>query len=218
MEPVRFYFSFRSPYAWLGYHRVGPALGALPVKIQTIPVFPPPDYPNDPAAVPAKLAYIVHDAGRIAEAYGLPPMRWRGDVATDWMRPHAAYVCATDQGKGDAFAMGVFEARFCEARNVGTDDTLREVAVRCGLEPDALVAAADDPAVHQRVGLGMLQAREDGIFGVPFFAWRDQRYWGNDRLEWLVRDIRRAHGERVADLAADPMAAPSSRGPSPSVA
>ncbi len=209
MDTVRFYFSFRSPYAFLAHHRAGRAFHGLPVTIQPIPVFPPPDYPNDPAAVPAKLAYIARDAARIAREYGLPPFTWGGDVKTDWMRPHAAWVFASDSNEADAFARGVFAARFCDSRDVGADETLRDVGARCGLDPDAVVRAAGDPALHQRVGLGMLQAREDGIFGVPFFAWRDQRYWGNDRLEWLVRDIQRAHGASVPDLVDDPMARPS---------
>ena len=208
-EPVRFYFSFRSPYAFFAYHRTGRALAGLPVRIERIPVFPPPDFPNDPAAVPAKLSYIVRDGARIAREYGLAPFRWSGDVDTPWMRPHAAWVFADDAGEADAFARAVFEARFCEARNVGADETLRDVAARCGLDPEAVVRAADDPGLHRRVGLGMLKAREDGIFGVPFFAWRDERYWGNDRIEWLVRDVQRAAGARVPDLAADPMARPS---------
>jgi 2-hydroxychromene-2-carboxylate isomerase len=208
-EAIRFYFSFRSPYAWLAYERLERAFAALPVSVQRIPVFPPPDYPNDPAAVPAKLAYIVHDASRIAKEYGLPPMTWGGDVDTDWMRPHAAYVFAADQGNGDAFALAVFRARFCEGCNVGTDDVLRNVARQCGLDPEAVVRAADDPAMHKLVGIGFLQAGQDRIFGVPFFAWRDQKFWGNDRLEWLIREIQRASGKNIPNLVADLMARPS---------
>lgn len=207
-DTIRFYFSFRSPYAWLAYHRLERALGALPVTVQRIPVFPPSHYPNDPAAVPAKLAYIVHDASRVAREYGLPAIKWSGDVDTDWMRPHAAYVFAAGEGHGDAFAFAVFRARFCEGRNVGADDALRGAAQQCGLDPEAVVRAADDPAMHRLVNIGFLQAGQDGVFGVPFFVWRDQRFWGNDRLEWLIREVKRAHGTRVPDLVSDPMARP----------
>ena len=71
MEQVTFYFSFRSPYAWLAYHRIVRAGASLPVEFVRVPVFPPPDFPNDPAAVPAKLQYIAKDVARIAAAYGL---------------------------------------------------------------------------------------------------------------------------------------------------
>lgn len=58
-EVIRFYFSFRSPYAWLALHRLGVAIEGLPVNVEFIPVYPPEDFPNEPAAVPAKVAYIL---------------------------------------------------------------------------------------------------------------------------------------------------------------
>ena len=100
MESIKMYFSFRSPYAWLAYHRLVHALQGFPIAVRRIPVFPPPDFPNDPAAMPLKLAYIFADVQRIASAYGLP-VRFPEKGDTDWMRPHAAYVYAERQGRGD---------------------------------------------------------------------------------------------------------------------
>ena len=31
------------------------------------------------------------------------------------------------------------------------------------------------------------------MFGVPLFVYRGEPFWGNDRIEWLVRAIRTAH-------------------------
>lgn len=207
MEPITFFFSFRSPYAWLAFHRLDRALTGLPVEIERIPVFPPPNFPNDPAAVPTKLRYIAGDVQRIAAAYGLP-VRWPEAADTDWMRPHAAYLHAVDAGRGDAFARAVYAARFSEGRNVGQDDTLRAAATAAEVDPTAMLLAADDPAVHQRVMQGMMRAMEANVFGVPFFLYREQAFWGNDRLEWLLRQIAADGGRPVPDLRADPMARP----------
>lgn len=207
MEPLTFYFSFRSPYAWLAFHRLGQALAGLPVRVERIPVFPPAEFPNDPAAVPAKLAYLVADVPRIAAAYGLP-VRWPEAVDTDWMRPHAAYLHAEDAGRGDAFALAVYAARFSEGRNVGEDETLRRAATAAELDPDAAVRAADDPALHARVVAGLGRALRADVFGVPVFVYREQKFWGNDRLEWLVREIGRECGRPVPDLRTDLMARP----------
>ena len=70
MTTIDFYFSFRSPYAWLAYYRVVRALPELATRLVRIPVFPPPSFANDPAAIPAKLAYIGADVRRLAAAYG----------------------------------------------------------------------------------------------------------------------------------------------------
>lgn len=202
-ETVRFYFSFRSPYAWLAFHRIGPALAKLPVAIDPIPVFPPPNFPNDPAAVPAKAAYIGTDVGRIAAAYGLPYER-PAKLDCDWIRPHAAFVRAKDEGAAEAFGKALYAARWERGLDVGENAVMADAARACGLDADAILAAADDEAMHKRVWEGMIQAAgEDGIFGVPYFVFRGERFWGNDRIEWLVRAIRIAHGIPVVDLRAD---------------
>jgi 2-hydroxychromene-2-carboxylate isomerase len=207
MERVVFYFSFRSPYAWMAYHRIVRAGTSLPVEFERIPVFPPPDFPNDPAAVPAKLDYILHDVGRIAAAYGLP-VRWPASRDTDWMRPHAAWIHAADAGQGDSFALALYGARFSEGRNVGDDEVLRDAARVARLDPAAIIRAAADPVLHERVLAGMMRGLGDGIFGVPFFVYRGERFWGNDRVEWLLRAVATNAGTPVPDLASDVLARP----------
>lgn len=188
METIKFYFSFRSPYAWLAFHRLEHAFAGLPVKVRRIPVFPPQEFPNDPSAVPAKLAYLVHDVARIAAAYGLR-VKWPKVGATEWMAPHAAHVYASDCDKGDAFALAALAARFSEGRDLGDPDVLGEVARACGLDAAATLRAGDDPAFHERVMQGLMEAFGDGIFGVPFFVYGEQKFWGNDRLEWVRRAV-----------------------------
>ena len=50
--------------------------------------------------------------------------------------------------------------------------------------------------------------QSDGVFGVPYFVYRERAYWGNDRLEWLLRDVAERLGRAVPDLRPDPLARP----------
>ena len=193
MDTVRFYFSFRSPYAWLAFHKTEPALSGLPVELEYVPTFPPPDFPNDPAAVPAKLEYIIqHDVPRLATAYGLqvqPP----AELDVDWIRPHAMWVYAADQGRGLAFGKGVFAARFSRGQSLADDAVLGAIASEVDLDPEKTLRAADDDAYQARVRQSLAQSAEDGVFGVPFYVYRSELFWGHDRIAWLVRSICRAN-------------------------
>lgn len=206
-EVVRCYFSFRSPYAWLALHRLPVALQGLPVRVESIPVFPPKDFPNDPAAVPVKLSYVRADIERTARAYGLT-VRWPQQVDTDWPRPHAAFLYAEAAGHGRRFAAEVFAARFSRGLDVGTDEALAAAATASGIDAPGVLRAASDPEWQQRVLSGMLQGLAEGLFGVPIFVYRGERFWGNDRLDWLVRAIRQQHGQPVPDLRRNLMAHP----------
>jgi len=104
------------------------------------------------------------------------------------------WIYAQDQSCGDPFGKAVFAARFSDGKDLSRADTFRECAAAAGLDPDATLAAGGDPAMHERVVRGMRGGVEDGLFGVPFFAYRGERFWGHDRLPWLLRSIRRDHG------------------------
>lgn len=47
---IRFYFSFRSPYAWLAAERLESELGGLGVPIERLPIFPKDSEPPCAAA------------------------------------------------------------------------------------------------------------------------------------------------------------------------
>ncbi len=192
-DVVRFYWSFRSPYAWFAAHRVERMLHGLPVELEWIPVFPPPDHslvPNLPTNLPSKARYMWEDSQRFADTYGLE-FRIPEEMDTDWPRPHAAALHAGDQGKGPEFVLEGYRARFSRGEDVADDAVLSRIARTVGLDPAAVVAAADDPALRERIGAGFKQSFADEVFGVPTFVYRGLMFFGNDRLEWLVDAIDR---------------------------
>ena len=83
---------------------------------------------------------------------------------------------------------------------------MRAAAQAAGLDGDEALAVAHDPKWKDAVMAGFSHTRDDGAFGVPLFIYRGERFWGNDRLDWLLREVARSEGREPADLAADPLA------------
>jgi 2-hydroxychromene-2-carboxylate isomerase len=191
---IRFYFSFRSPYAWIATERLDAELADLGVAIERIPVFPTPDlFPNDPSAMPAKVAYLLQDVPRLARQYGLS-VRFPSTNDTDWALPHAAFCGAEAEGEraGHRFALEVFRKRFGEGLDIGRDEVVADAATRAGLDPDAILAAGRDPTLRREVSDGWRRASErDGIFGVPSFVFAGRLYWGQDRMHFLRGAVER---------------------------
>lgn len=199
-DTVRCYFSFRSPYSWLALHRLGNIIDNLPVHFDLIPVSPPPGMRTSIESDPAKMRYIRQDISRFAEAYGLR-VRFPDPFDVRWLIPHSAFLFADDAGKGLEFCNALYRARFSEGRNIAQSDVLQEAAAGCSLDAEALVKAGRDKTFHSRVVDGMAKLAESDVFGVPTFSYNDNQYWGNDRLEWLLREIYRDSGKPVPDLA-----------------
>jgi len=196
-QAIRFYFSFRSPYAWLAAERLEAELGDLGAPIEPIPIFPTPGlFPNDPSALPEKVAHLVQDVRRLAREQGLT-VRFPSVNDTDWALPHAAFLGAQREGEAPAlrFAVEVFRKRFGEGLDVGDEAVVADAARGAGLSPDALLAAGHDPALRREASDGWRLARErDGVFGVPSFVYAGKLYWGQDRMRFVRSAVARKSG------------------------
>jgi len=199
---VRFYFSFRSPYSWLAFYRISKIMDDLPIEFEFIPVYPPKEFENDPKKNIRKTVYIGEDIKRFADAYGLE-LSWPKPFDIDWAIPHAAYIYAEEKGKGLEFILESYICRFSSGLDIATTEVLKCIASSCDLNDIELIDASLSPKYREQLEKRMAQGNKDKIFGAPFFIYQGQKYWGNDRLEWLLRDIMVNTKQAVPDLKSD---------------
>lgn len=190
---VRFYFSFRSPYAWLAAERWRMELGEPEPLVERIPFYPTSEtFPNDPTLLPAKYRYLAQDVGRLAREYGLS-VRPPPALDTDWGRAHAAFlgVQADQPERAEAFMLEMFRARFSRGLDIALPEVIAESAQRAGADSNVAHEAAESAALQQQVAQNFARAQErDGIFGAPSFVYRKQLFWGHDRMRHLKLALR----------------------------
>lgn len=188
---IRFYFSFRSPYAWLAAERLEAELGDLGVPVELLPIYPTEGVlPNDPA----KLAYIVQDIRRLVRERGLT-VRFPPPGDPDWSLSHAAFLGARDHGAGHRLMLALFRKRFAAGLDLGEEAVIADAARAAGLDPDAIVAAAHSDELRAEASAGWRRGVErDHIFGVPSFVYAGKLYWGQDRMHFLRSAVVRKSG------------------------
>lgn len=85
----------------------------------------------------------------------------------------------------DALMKGVWQ----QDRDVSDAHTLRAIAHETGLDADALMRRIPD--THQVYEANTAEALERQVFGVPWYVFRDEPFWGQDRLEMLEQSLAR---------------------------
>jgi len=196
-QSIRFYFSFRSPYAWLAAERLEFELGDLGVSIERFAIYPTPGlFPNDPVTTPNKLAYTVQDILRLAREQGLT-VRFPPAGDPDWSLAHAAFLGAREQGAEHQFMLETFRKRFCEGLDLSDDGVISAAACEAGLDPNTILSAAHSKELQARASSGWrLAVERDRIFGVPSFVYAGKLYWGQDRMHFLRSAVvRKSRGE-----------------------
>ncbi len=204
---LKIYFSLRSPYSFLGLYRFKSLLPQLELDYELIAIYPPKEITDKPIATKPKLKYILQDIKRTFHAYDLP-FKMPDPFDIKWVIPHAAFIYADQQGKGLEFACQSYAARFCRGEDISRQEILVQLAELCGLDSKEILEASKSRKYQRELLLNARKVSDDDVFGVPSFVYENEMFWGNDRLEWLVRMFFEKKGEPVPDLSADPMHRP----------
>ncbi len=107
----------------------------------------------------------------------------------------AARIAISLQGETRAeFSRRVYDAEFGQGRPISEPETLAAIAVECGLDGAATIAAAQQDGNKALLKSASDEARALGLPGAPCLVTEDgELFWGNDRLE---QGLNWAAGER----------------------
>ena len=83
-------------------------------------------------------------------------------------------------------------ATWVDDRDIEDEATLIEIADKLGLDGKGLMRQAKEPAAERLYFDYTNTAISRGMFGAPFYFFRNEAFWGQDRLEYLDRTIAKA--------------------------
>ncbi len=140
---------------------------------------------------PAKQQHTQHDLFRLAARAGIPicwPSRFPMSSLLALRLTLHADLPATPAGR--ALIVRISQALWRDDQNIADPTVLANLADECGFPGAALVAEAG--AAKPALLAATQAAQAAGVFGVPTFVVHPPqtapaRYWGFDRLDWVVR-------------------------------
>lgn len=196
------YYDFRSPYAYFASHRIRRGDFARydvswiwqPVSIDillNLQAGREPFAPYvDPLSAP-KRAHLISDVRRLASYYGVPLRPTKPQKPNSIPALHLAAML--EEGERARFSDAVFDALWQQQADISEAGVLARCLTKSGARTDALDRAFEGSA---RTGVAEQTAKAytRGVFGVPTFAWGDELFFGNDRLDLLLWTVeKRGH-------------------------
>ena len=193
---VDYYFTASSPWTYFGHDRFvalarrhGAMVNVKPVDLGR--VFPVSGGLPLKQRAPQRQAYRMVELRRWSAHLGVPintqpkffPVS--GDLAARWI------LAATEQdaAAGLSLAGAFMRAVFAEERNIADGATAVAIAGEQGLDSATLGVRADSPAIAARYEALTQEAIERQVFGAPTYVYRDELFWGQDRLDFLDRKM-----------------------------
>jgi 2-hydroxychromene-2-carboxylate isomerase len=183
VKTIDYYMSPASPWTYLGHARFaeiarrhGAAIRVRPVDFGVI--FPQSGGLPLPKRAPQRQAYRLTELKRWQEHLGIPLVIQPKHFPVNG-NPAAALICAAPEEKRMAIAGDLLAALWKDDRNLADPALLKEIGAKYG------VAAGDD----EKYKAFTQEALERGVFGAPSFVYRDEIFWGQDRLDFLDRAL-----------------------------
>jgi 2-hydroxychromene-2-carboxylate isomerase len=193
---IDFYFSFISLYTYIGYeafqdlvnrydlevnykpidlHAVFSAGGGLPVSKRP----------------PQRQAYRFVEMQRWRLARNIPLVLKPKHHPSDPVIGHRMLLAALKEGSDvRQFVGNALKILWVNDLDIQDPKVMVQVANQSGLKGDALLEKSHDVAIQADIDSLTQEAVERQVFGTPFFFYRDEPFWGQDRLEMLEEMIR----------------------------
>jgi 2-hydroxychromene-2-carboxylate isomerase len=77
-----------------------------------------------------------------------------------------------------------------EGLDVNEERIVRRMASGAGLDPDFLIARALQDDTRHMLDVSLAAFERDRCPGVPTWVLTGERFWGKDRVEWLVERVK----------------------------
>lgn len=184
------YFDLGSPYAYLALARAESVLGVRPELRPVLlgAIFARRGF-GSWAHTQARDGRIAEIEGR-ARRYGLPPLRWPAGWPGNGLVAMRCATWAGEQGRGEAFARGVFDRQFLDGADIADLDVLLECAADADLEVEALSTALPRPELKESLRHATERAWDEGVRGVPTLRIGDALFYGDEQLELAAQVLR----------------------------
>jgi 2-hydroxychromene-2-carboxylate isomerase len=198
---IDLYYSLSSPWAYLG----GPRFTDIVARHHASVCLKPYDFQ---VAVPqtggialrtrplARRNYHALELARWSKYLGMPlnlePKFYRHDgQPPNWNKQAGWMVIAAQQQGLDAMQLShaIIKALWADERDIANPEVRVAIGNEVGMNGAALVALEKSAQVQNEYLANTNQAIEVGIFGSPIYVYNTERFWGQDRLDFLDRAL-----------------------------
>ena len=173
------FFNFRSPYAYIGIKK---ALD-LNLTLKFVPFCYVPKEILEAVTLnnPYKRDYLMEDCKRLFSEEEINLVD-QIPVDCEWPKVHAAWIEINKINKDLDFMLKIFESRFEKGLNVGDKEVITSICNDIDVDWKIALDAMNDEQIDKQLKSLTKIMRELKVFGVPTFIYKNERFWGQDRV------------------------------------
>ena len=191
IKPFDFYFDFVSPYSFLAHKEIRKIEDRIKIKIIYKPMLLGGLHNlhgiKPPAFVPAKAKHMVRDCKLIAERNSVK-FKFNTYFPIKSLNLMRGVLVAEEDNIKNYYIDSIFNTIWQDGLNMNDDNIIQKVLKNININPKTFSLRSTSSLIKDSLRKKTSEAYEKGIFGAPTFVSNNKIFWGQDRIEFALKE------------------------------
>lgn len=198
IKSILYFYNHSSPWTYFGHerflriarehdakiqfrpcdsHRIFEVSGGLPVRQRS----------------PQRQAYRLAELRRWQDYLNMPLViqSAHAPISMEW--PNRLAIAAQQAGEDTGrLSTALLRTRWAEDRDLADQKVLLSIVTALGMNGEELLAASRSESIGALYDAYTREAIDRQVFGAPTYIYREENFWGQDRLDFLLRALTKA--------------------------
>ena len=186
---IDFYFDIISPYAYIAYKKI---LKINDINFKLKPILLGGLHNLAGITAPAfnkyKIKNMQNDCELVAKKNSIV-FKWNSKFPINSLGIMRGYLCVEDNKK-EEYLNSFFEAYWKEDQDLSNEDMVKQLLKKLKINDSDFFNSINDQDVKDKLKELTQEAFEKEVFGAPTFLVNNKIFWGQDRLEYALDEIK----------------------------
>ena len=191
IKPFEFYFDFISPYSFLAHKQIKKIEANENVKIKYNPILLGGLHNlhgiKAPAFIPAKAKHMIRDCKLIAEKNEIR-FKFNYYFPIRTLNLMRGVLVAEEDNIQSYYIDSIFNTIWQDGLNMNDEIIVEKVLKNLNVNPKTFFLRSTSSLVKESLRKKTSEAYEKGIFGAPTFVSNNKIFWGQDRIEFALKE------------------------------
>ena len=194
IKPFDFYFDFISPYSFLAHKEIRKIENKIRIKMRYKPILLGGLHNlhgiKAPAFIPAKARHMIKDCKLIAEKNNVK-FKFNSYFPIRSLNLMRGVLVAEEDNIKSYYIDNIFNTIWQDGLNMNDEIIIQKILKNLSVNPKTFFLRSTSSAVKDSLRKKTNDAYEKGIFGAPTFVSNNKIFWGQDRIEFALKEANK---------------------------
>ena len=191
IKPLEFYFDFISPYSFLAHKQIREMENKEGIKVIYKPVLLGGLHNlhgiKAPAFIPAKAKHMVRDCKLIAEKNDIR-FKFNAYFPIKTLNLMRGVLVAEEDNVKKYYIDNIFNTIWQDGLNMNDIIVIQKILQNLNINPKTFSLRINSSLIKDLLKKKTNEAHQKGVFGAPTFVVNNKIFWGQDRIEFALRE------------------------------